>query len=138
MFYLFTECYMQQIKPISVWRVYHQRLVHSHCDNSYLNNWQLCCFCHLTGLYTFTHPGFITYLYPLHWFFRGYPTWHFSLYSHLYNGSVLYLFIRWFYVCQNLTNYPPNIYRIYTNLVRTLFEVFWVPKTRCALESMAH
>ena len=29
-------------------------------------------------------------------------------------------------------------YRIYANLVRTLFEVFWVPKTGCALESMVH
>ena len=29
-------------------------------------------------------------------------------------------------------------YRIYANLVRTLFKVFWVPKTGCALESMAH
>ena len=31
-----------------------------------------------------------------------------------------------------------TIYCISANLVRTLFEVFWVPKTGCALESMAH
>ena len=31
-----------------------------------------------------------------------------------------------------------QIYSIYANLVCTLFEVFWVPKTGCALESMAH
>ena len=40
-------------------------------------------------------------------------------------------------LCAILCKYRIN-YRIYANLVRTLFKVLWVQKTRCASESMVH